>query len=304
MLPFSNTSGAAEQEYFSDGITEEIIFALSRLHWIFVIARNSTFVFKGKAQDVRQVGRELGVRYVLEGSVRKSGQRIRVTSQLLEAISGATIWSERYDRDLTDIFAVQDEITASVVAAIEPKLLAAEGLRAETRAAKDFDAWDFVARALSHFWKFTDVDSASAIAILRQGFQQYPNYAPAHNMLACALLVSSYAGWTPPEAEREFAARLAHRAVALDEGDPWAHLALGILAATGRLTDEAIRHFNTASQLNPNFATAAGFVGFTLALDGRAEEALRQFERALRISPRDPFNSFFYSWTAAAHYLL
>ncbi|KAB2919025.1 MAG: tetratricopeptide repeat protein [Hyphomicrobiaceae bacterium] len=303
VLPFTNMSGDPEQEYFSDGISEEIITALSRLHWFFVIARNSTFVYKGKAHDVKQVGRELGVRYILEGSVRKSGRRVRVTSQLLDANTGSHIWSERYDRELTDIFAVQDEITASVTAAIEPKLLAAEGLRAERRSADDLDAWDLVARALSYFWKFTAADSATAIAILRQAVGQYPNYAPAHSMLACALLVSSYVGWTPPGSERELAATLAHRAVALDDDDPWAHVALGILALTGRQTDEAIRYFGAALDLNPNFATAAGFVGFTLALDGQSEDALRQFERAMRISPRDPFNSFFFAGIAVAHYL-
>ena len=303
VLPFTNMSGMPEQEYFSDGISEEIIMALSRLHWFFVIARNSSFVYKGKAHDVKQVGRELGVRYVLEGSVRKSGERVRVTSQLLDASTGSHIWSERYDRDLTDIFSVQDEITASVIAAIEPKLLAAEGVRAETRPTENLDAWDFVARALTHFWKFTAVESASAIAILRQAVAEHPSYAPAHSVLASALLLSSYVGWTPPNSERELAKSLAERAVAIDENDPWAHMALGIFALTGRQTEEAIRAFSVALELNPNFATALGFVGFALALDGRTEEALRHFERAMRTSPRDPFNSFFFAGIAVAHYL-
>lgn len=303
VLPFTNMSGDSEQEYFSDGITEDIITALSRLRWFFVIARNSTFVYKGQAVNVKQVGRELGVRYVLEGSVRKSGQRVRITSQLLDGASGNHIWSERYDRDLTDIFALQDEITASVTSAIEPKLLAAEGLRTESRSTNDLDAWDLVARALSHFWKLTAPDSAAAISILRQAAQRHPNYAPAHSMLAFAILASTYVGWIPPGTDREFAAQVARRAAELDDSDPWAHLALGYFEFTGRHTDEAIRHFGTALDLNPNFAAAAGSIGFALALDGQSEDAIRHFEQALRMSPRDPFNSFFFVGIAAAHYL-
>jgi TolB-like protein/DNA-binding winged helix-turn-helix (wHTH) protein/Tfp pilus assembly protein PilF len=303
VLPFTNMSGDPEQEYFSDGITEDVITALSRLRWFFVIARNSTFVYKGHAVDVKQVGRDLGVRYILEGSVRKSGQRVRISSQLLDAPTGNLIWSERYDRELTDIFALQDEITASVTSAIEPKLLAAEGMRSEARSTEDLDAWDLVAKALSHFWKLTAADSTHAIAILRQAVKHYPNYAPAHSMLAFALFASGYVGWIPPGSERDFAAQLARRAAELDDSDPWAHLALGYYEFTGRNTDEAIRHFSAALDLNPNFAAAAGSIGFALALDGRSDEAIRHFEQAMRMSPRDPFNSFFYVGIAAAHYL-
>ena len=303
VLPFTDMTGDPQHEYFSDGITEDIITALSRLRWFFVIARNSTFIYKGQAADVRQVGRDLGVRYVLEGSVRKSGQRVRITSQLLDAMTGNHIWSDRYDRELTDIFALQDEITASVAAAIEPKLLAAEGLRAETRSTDDLDAWSLVARALSHFWKLTAGESATAITILRNAVQNHPNYAPAHSMLASALLFSAYVGWMPPGSNRQLASQLAHRAAELDDSDPWAHVALGLLAVTGRQTEEAIRHLTAALDLNPNFATAYGFIGFTLCLDGQSEEALRHFEQAMRMSPRDPFNSLFIGSMATAHYM-
>jgi adenylate cyclase len=163
VLPFTNMSGDPEQEYFSDGITEDIVTALSRLHWFFVIARNSTFAYKGKPVDVKHLGQDLGVRYVLEGSVRKSGQRVRITSQLIDATTNNHIWAERYDRELSDIFALQDEITASVTAAIEPKLLAAEGIRAESRSIEDLNAWDLVARAVSHFWRLTAAESTTAI---------------------------------------------------------------------------------------------------------------------------------------------
>ena len=302
VLPFTNMSSDSGQEYFIDGITEDIITALSRLRWLFVIARSSTFVYKGQSVDVKQVGRDLGVRYLLEGSVRKSEQHLRITSQLIDAIAGNHIWAERYDRELTDLFALQDEITASVTAAIEPKLLAAEGIRAELRSVDDLNAWDLVARALSHFWKLTAAESETAITILRQAVQRYPNYAPAHSMLAFALVVSAYVGWIPAGRDREFAAHLAHRAVELDEDDPWAHAALGYLAFTGRQTDDAVRHFQAALDLNPNFAAAYGALGWALVFDGRSEEALSCFERALRMSPRDPLNGFILAGIAAAHY--
>jgi TolB-like protein len=303
ILPFTNMSGDPEQEYFSDGVTEDIIAALSRLRWFFVIARNSMFVFKGQAVDVKQVGRELGVRYVLEGSVRKSGQRVRITCLLLDAASGTHIWSERYDRELTDIFALQDEITARVASAIEPKLLAAEALRAGARSIDDLDAWDLVARSLSHFWKLTATESATAIATLRDAVRLHPHYAPAHSMLAFALLASGYVGWIPPAADRALAAELAARAAELDDNDPWSHFALGYVAFTERQTEDALRHFQAALDLNPNFAAAAGSAGFALAVDGQTDEAIRRLEQALRMSPRDPLNSFFFVGFASAHYL-
>lgn len=303
VLPFTNMSGDAEQDYFSDGITEDIITALSRLRWFFVIARNSTFVYKGQAADVRQVGRDLGVRYVLEGSVRKSGQRVRVTGQLLDAMTGNHIWSERYDRELTDIFALQDEITARVAAAIEPKLLSAEGMRTETRSIDDLGAWELVARALSHFWKLTAAGSENAITILRQAVDRHPDYAPAHSMLAFALLVSVHEGWVTGAVDRQYAADLAHRATGLDDNDPWAHMALGYLAIVERETTQALYHFQAVLDLNPSFATAHGYVGRTLVLSGRSEESLPHFELATRMSPRDPWNGFFYSGLSGAHYM-
>lgn len=303
VLPFTNMSGDPEQEYFSDGITEDIINALSRLRWFFVIARNSTFVYKNQPADIKRIGRDLGVRYVLEGSVRKSGQRVRITSQLLDATTSNQIWSDRYDRDLTDIFSLQDEITANVTAAIEPKLLAAEGLRTETRSMTDLDAWDLVARALSLFWKLTSTEGMAATAILRQAVERYPNYAPAHSMLAFVLFVSSYVGWVPPGTDREVAGRMARRAAELDDNDPWAHVALGYFEFTGRSTDAAVAHFRAALDLNPNSAAAEGSIGFALALDGQSDDAIGHFERAFRMSPRDPFNCFFFAGNAAAHYL-
>jgi len=303
VLPFDNMSGDAEQEYFADGITEDIITALSRIRWLFVIARNSTFVYKGHAIDVKQVARDLGVRYVLEGSVRKINTRVRVTAQLIDVATGAHQWAERYDRELLDIFALQDEITQRVAAAIEPRLLAAEGIRAQSRSSQDLDAWGLVMRANSLFWRLTKADSEAATTALVEAVKRYPDYAPAHSMLAFGLLVSAYIGWTPIEPQLKRIADLAARAAELDDNDPWAHLALGFHAVMVRHTDEATAEFGRALDLNPNFAAAHGYLGFALMFDGRTEEAISHLEQAIRMSPQDSQNAIFNVGLSAAHYL-
>ena len=302
VLPFSNLSGDPEQDYFADGICEDIITGLSKLRWFFVIARNSSFTYKGKAVDTRRVGSELGVRYVLEGSVRKSGSRVRITAQLIDAESGKHLWAERYDRDLIDIFALQDEITKKVVAAIEPKLLEAEGIRSQYRSPDELDAWDMLIRANSLFWRLTKDESRAAIALLKQLVERHSLYAPAHSMLAFVLLVSRQGGWHMMEPQVTQAAHLAARAVELDDSDPWAHLALGFVAFTRRRTDDAIEEFQRALDLNPNFAAAHGFLGCALAFDGRSEKAIDHIEQAIRMSPHDPQNALLNAALAAAHY--
>src|SRR6185436_16347281 len=197
VLPFANMSGDQEQEYFADGISEDLITGLSKLRWFFVIARNSSFTYKGAAVDVKPVARELGVRYVLEGSVRKGGNRVRITAQLIDAATNNHIWADRYDGDLTDIFELQDEITRKVVAAIEPKLLEAEALRSQNRSAEHVDAWEMVIHANSLFWRMTEAESKKAIDMLEQAIRLHPHYAPAYSMLAFMLLVSSHLNVTP-----------------------------------------------------------------------------------------------------------
>jgi TolB-like protein/Flp pilus assembly protein TadD len=302
VLPFSNMSGDPEQDYFADGISEDIITGLSKLRWFFVIARNSSFTYKGKAVDIRQVGRELGVRYVLEGSVRKGGTRVRTTAQLIDAETGKHLWAERYDRDVTDIFALQDEITERVVAAIEPKLLEAEGIRSQYRSPQDLGAWDMLIRANSLFWRLTKDESQTAIAILKQLVARHPLYAPAHGMLAFVLLVLRQGGWHMMEPRVSQAASLAGRAVELDDSDPWAHLALGFVAFTRRRTNEAVEEFRRALDLNSNFAAAHGFLGCALAFDGRSDQAIDHIEQAIRMSPHDPQNALLNAALAAAHY--
>ncbi len=268
VLPFDNMSADPEQEYFSDGITEDIITNLSRIRWLFVIARNSSFVFKGQAVDVRQVSSELGVRYVLEGSVRKAANKVRISAQLIDAQTSAHLWAERYDRELIDIFAVQDEITENVAGAIEPAILAAEGLRARSRSEVDIDAWDMVMQAVSDFWRITKEDSAEAITLFEAVTEEYPQYGAAHSMLAFALLFSGHMGWTDLASVREAASNSAQKAFALDDQDPWAHITLGYMHLMGRRMGEAILEYTKAIDLIPSFAAAYGWRGFVKAHAG------------------------------------
>ena len=293
-----------EQEYFADGISEEIITGLSRLHWLFVIARNSSFTYKGKAADIKRVARELGVRYVLEGSVRKGGNRVRITAQLIDAATGNHIWADRYDGELADVFALQDEITKKVVAAIEPKLLEAEALRSQTRSPEDLDAWEMVIHANSLFWRLTDAEGTAAIDILNRAVERYPGYAPAHSMLAFMLVLSHHmivTSSTGPQLVR--AAELGARAAELDDSDPWAHLALGYVAFMERRATESVAEYQRALQLNPNFAAAHGYLGWTLAFEGQSDNAVAHLEEALRMSPHDPQNAIFNVGLAVAHYM-
>ena len=303
VLPFANMSGDPEQEYFADGISEDVITGLSKLHWFFVIARNSSFIYKNKAVDVKRVARELGVRYVLEGSVRKSGNRVRITAQLIDATTNNHIWADHYDGELTDIFELQDEITRKVVAAIEPKLLEAEAIRTQNRSAEDLGAWDLVMQANSRLWKQTKADGEAAIAMLVKATERYPDYAPAHSMLAFALLFRAIPGGVSGSDDVKTAATLAGRAAELDDNDPWAHLALGYANFLMRRTDDAVDEFRRALEINPNFAAAYGYLGSALAFDGLSDEAIRYSELALRMSPHDPQNAIFNVGLAAAHYL-
>jgi len=304
VLPFANMSGDAEQEYFADGISEEIITGLSKLRWFFVIARNSSFMYKGKSVDVKRAARELGVRYILEGSVRKGGNRVRITAQLIDAATGNHIWADRYDGELADVFTLQDEITKKVVAAIEPKLLEAEALRSQNRSAEDLDAWEMVIHANSLFWRMTEAEGAAAIDMLERAIKRYPNYAPAYSMLAFMLLVSSHLQVTPAMGhELKRAPELGARAAELDDSDPWAHLALGYVAFMQRRMTESVAEFQHALQLNPNFAAAHGYLGWALGFDGQFDKSMIHLQEALRMSPHDPQNAIFNVGMAISHYM-
>ncbi|MEN3347123.1 MAG: hypothetical protein V7632_758, partial [Bradyrhizobium sp.] len=243
VLPFTNMSGDREQDYFSDGISEDIITALSKLRWFFVVARNSSFVYKGRAVHLHEIARELGVRYVLEGSVRRSGDRVRISAQLNDVSTGGHLWAERYDRELADIFAVQDEITEAIVAAIEPQLYTAENFRAQQKPPGSLDAWDFVMRALSHYWHITREDNASAQALLEQAIAIDPAYGKALGLLATSHIFGAHMGWADMATTVPVAERATLAAVEADRDDAWAHHGLAYTYLFRRHFDDALAEF-------------------------------------------------------------
>jgi TolB-like protein/cytochrome c-type biogenesis protein CcmH/NrfG len=288
VLPFVNMTGDPDQEYFSDGITEDIITALSKLRWFFVIARNSSFIYKGRSVHLKQIADELGVRYVMEGSVRKGGNRLRITAQLNDVASGGHIWAERYDRGLADVFAVQDEITEAIVAAIEPQLYAAENFRARRKAPDSMDAWDLAMRALSHYWRVTRQDNVVAQALLEKATALDPNYGQALGLLAASYIFSAHMGWADVAKVAPIAERAASAAILADGEDAWAHFALGGVYMIARRFDDSLAEFNAALRLNPNFSLAQGYYGLALSYCGRWQEGEQAVRRALRLSPHDP----------------
>ena len=289
VLPFNNVSGDPEQEYFVDGITEDIITALSKWRWFLVIARNSTFAYKGKSVDLREVGRDLGVRYVLEGSMRRAGQRVRISSQLIDIPTGTHLWAERYDRDLTDIFAVQDDITSCVVAAIEPALSRAESQRVIAKRPEHMGAWDYCQRGFWHVHKGTRTDGITAHGLFKQALALDPNLADAHLGLARSLIVQ----WDYGSAE-DFAPFVrqaresALQAAALDSENPQVQYVLAQTSLWAGDARAAIVHATRAIELNANFALGHFYLGIALSLDGLHEEALEAIETGWRLSPRDP----------------
>jgi TolB-like protein/cytochrome c-type biogenesis protein CcmH/NrfG len=303
VLPFTNLSGESEQEYFSDGISEDIITALSKLRWFLVIARNSSFIYKGKAVHMKQVAEELGVRYVVEGSVRKGGDRVRITAQLNDVATGSHLWAERYDRELADVFAVQDEITENIVAAIEPKLYAAESFRAQRKPPDSMDAWDLVMRALSHYWRVTRQDNVVAQALLEKAIAIDPNYGQALGVLATSYVFTAHMGWMDMLVALPIAERAALAAIQADTEDPWAHNALGNVYLFARRFDDSLAEFECALRLNPNFALAQGYYGLSLSYSGRWQDGDKAAGRALRLSPRDPYSAVYLGIAAYAQFL-
>lgn len=303
VLPFSNMSGDPEQEYFADGITEDIITALSHHRWFFVIARNSTFVYKRRAVDVKQVARELGVRYILEGSVRRAGQRVRITGQLIEAETGNHLWAERFDRDLADIFAIQDEITQSVVGAIEPEMLLIEGKRAFRKNVGNLDAFDCCMRAMWHFSQLGSEDHNQAVTLIRQALTLDPNLAQAHMTLARTLNARIWYGWSgdPVRDVSEIYAAGA-RSVSLDDRDPYCHYAFCWASLLRQMHTQALAEAQRSIDLNPNFALGFFSLGLVRVHIGHFTEALDSLLRSLRLNPNDPQAGSFLSFVALAHY--
>jgi TolB-like protein/Tfp pilus assembly protein PilF len=303
VLPFVNMSGESDQEYFSDGISEDIITALSKLRWFFVIARNSSFIYKGKAVHLKQIAEELGVRYVVDGSVRKGGDRVRITAQLNDVSTGVHLWAERYDRDLADVFAVQDEITEHIVAAIEPQLYAAENFRAQRKPPDSLDAWDLVMRALSHHWRVTRQDNVVAQALLEKAIAIDSEYGQALGVLATSYMFTAHMGWIDSAVAMPIAERAALAAIRADGRDPWAHHALGHVHLFARRFEDSLAEFEQALGLNPNFALAQGFYGLSLAYGGFWQDADEAARRAIRLSPRDPYSAVYFGVAAYAQFL-
>jgi len=303
VLPFINMSGEPQQEYFSDGISEDIITALTRLRWFHVVARNSSFACKGRAIHLKQIGEELGAGYVVEGSVRKEGGRVRITAQLSDVTTGSQLWAERYDRELADVFAVQDEITNAIVAAIEPQLYAAEHFRAQRKPPDRLDAWDLVMRALWHFWRVTRADNAASQRLLEQAVAIDPNYGQAHAMLVVSHTFGASMGWEQAANVAPLAERAAHAALRADDEDAWAHLALACADIYSGRMDDALAALEAALRRNPNFPLALAYYGLVLTYAGRSTEGIEVAERALRLSPRDPFCAVYYGVAAWAAFV-
>ena len=295
VLPFDNMSGDPDQEFLADGLAEDLITALSRIRWFFVIARNSTFTYKGQAVDVKQVARDLGVRYVLEGSVRKAGNRVRVTAQLVDATTGRHVWAEHYDREVKDIFLLQDEMTQTIVGAVEPELGAAERERAFGKPPENLDAWETYQRGLWHLWRFEEADNVKAPHLFQCAQALDPRFAASFAYEAYAHCVNILMGWAENTGEALIAGITAAKmALALDDKDATAYFALGRVQMARGEHHASITALETAIALNPSFAQAYHGLAFALTLAGRLDEANDMFGKAERLSPRDPLLRWFW----------
>jgi len=303
VLPFQNLSGDAEQEYFADGVVEEITTAIARLPWLFVIARNSAFTYKGKAVDVKQVAQELGVRYLLEGSVRKAGNRVRITGQLIDTTTGAHIWADRFDGALDDIFELQDRVASNVAGAIEPKLRQSEIERASRKPTANLTAYDLYLRALAQSSRFTEEGHAEAVVLARQALAIDPSYAPAAALIGWCRAQQRVQGWGALSADDiGEACRLARQALEAgrDDAETIRGAALTLFLLTGEAAMAATA-LDRALALNPNAAHAWLVRGNIHAWLNQPEAAIEAVERARRLSPFDPYSFFYAATIALAH---
>ena len=293
VLAFDNMSSDAEQEYFSDGIAEDIITALSHFRDFFVIARNSSFTYKGKAIRVDQVCRDLGVRYLLEGSVRRSGDKVRVTAQLIDGSGGAHIWAGKFDRDITDVFAVQDEITGAIVSAVAPETIGAETRRVRAKRPDSLTAWDLVLRARWHLGRFDRHENLTAADLLSRSLAAEPEVSDSHAALAQCHVMQMLHLWTTDIAESIVTAdAAAAKAVEFDDMNANAHAILGMTRCFSRQFEDAGIHLNRAIELNPNLAIGHGNMSALHGVSGRFEESRRSARLAMALSPRDPLKAF------------
>jgi TolB-like protein/Flp pilus assembly protein TadD len=301
VLPFANLSGDKEQEYIADGITEDIITALTRFRWFFVIARNSSFAYKYKSLDAKQVAQELGVQYLLEGSVRKSGQQIRISAQLIDATSGKHIWAERYDLELTEVFAIQDAIAERVAGAIEPELLKTEGAQAAALHTGNITAWDLVRRGTWHFHQVTRENHLKARELFRQACKLDPELPEAHLWLGRVSAGVVPYGWSQnPAADLREGMEAALKAVRLDERNPYTHYALAIVSVYSERLEQATSAARKAIEISPSFTLGHCVLGTALLFSGRAAEAIAPLEYGLRLSPYDAQNFVWFNILALA----
>jgi len=289
VLPFDNMSGDKEQEFFADGMTEDIITALSKHRWLRVIARNSTFKFKGKAVDIRQIAAELGANYVVEGSVRRSGQRLRITAQLIDAATGDHLWAERYDRSLEDIFDLQDEITDTIVGRIEPELGAAERHRVDRKPRTNLQAWDCFHLGMSHFYKFTVEGNLESRRLLKRSFELDPDFGDAYAWWAYSVVLGMvYWDTDPDETLLEEALAAANKALSIDGKNAIFFTIVARVALARRDYTGSLAGNKEAVRLNPTLAVAYCAMGDALAYEGQVDESIDQFEKAIALSPNDP----------------
>jgi TolB-like protein len=305
VLPFNNMSGDPEQEYFADGMVEDIITALSRFRQLFVIARNSSFTYKGKAVDIKLVGRELGVRYVLEGSVRKSANRVRITGQLIDALTGTHIWADRSDSDLEDVFEVQDRITSSVIGAIAPKLEQAEIERAKRKHPESLDAYDYYLRGMASFYQASKEGLSEALRLYRKAIEIDPHFASAYGMAAWCNAQRKANGWMDNEQQEvSETARLARLAVELGKDDAVALAGGGFALVYACRDKDGMSFVERALTANPNLASAWYVSGRLKVLFGEPAVAIEHLIRAMRLSPLDPLMSGLQHTTALAHFTM
>ena len=289
VLPFDNMSGDPEQAYFSDGLTEDIITALSKHHWLDVVARNTTFAYKGQSPDIRKLAAELGADYVVEGSVRRAGQRIRVTAQLIDAATGNHVWAERYDRDLEDIFDVQDEITGTIVGRIEPEIGTAIRQKVQRAPRRNLHAWDCYHLGIANFYKFTAAGNLEAQRLLQRSRELDPDFAEAHAWWAYATILGMvYWDTEPDPALMDEALAATRAALALDNQNAILYMLMGRVQLARREYRSALAENETAVRLNPTLAPAYCGLGDSLAYEGRYDEAIAQFEKAVAMSPNHP----------------
>ena len=305
VLPFQNMSGDPEQDYFADGIVEEIITALSHFQQLFVIARNSSFTYKGRSVDVKQAGRELGVRYVLEGSVRKAASRVRITAQLIDALSGAHLWADRIDGTFDDIFDLQDQVTAKVVGAIAPKIEQAEIDRAKHKPTDSLDAYDYYLRAMMYFNQWTSESISEALRLFYKAIELDPGFATAHGLAAWCYVRRRLSGWMKdPMQEMPELERLGRRAGELANNDAVALYSGGwALVQVPGYVEEGAAMIDRALTLNPNMTSAWMLKGWARLYLGEPDNAIDSFDRAIRLNPLDPLVARMQTGTAAAHFL-